>query len=94
MGRAELLYGRGRAELELILEDDQAEETEVGLCLFPGRGAITKCDELSFPKLYSPFHTLRLQPRQAFNTLASNGNDTVAAPCVVGQKVVIVVRNC
>lgn len=88
---AESLDGGCRSGLQLVFEDDEAQEPQAGLGLFAGKEMRTAYR----PKVSDlPLHLLSFKPRQSFDTLAGHGDDAISTLGIVRQEVVVVVRDC
>jgi hypothetical protein len=86
--------GRRRGLFELVLEYDKSEEVQTTLGLFSARmGSLSTYRMKINLDLYTPLHTLSLQPGKTLNTLSSDGNDSEPVSSVVGKHIVVVARD-
>lgn len=42
----------------------------------------------------APFHPLGFEPRQTVDTLSRDGDDTIAGTGVIGEQVIVILRDC
>jgi hypothetical protein len=94
VGRTQGVNGRRRGLFELVLEYDKSEEVQTTLGLFSARmGSLSTYRMKINLDLYTPLHTLSLQPGKTLNTLSSDGNDSEPVSSVVGKHIVVVARD-